>query len=104
MQVMELLANKITRACSSPKKACTTPSPLDMALAAPQYRADLPAVFRRGRVGRDSLDVFDAIQPQDPNLCKAFPAATTTCGPGPGRGIPAVMKVLAGKGLIHEDA
>ncbi|MFZ5812480.1 MAG: dihydroxy-acid dehydratase [Thermodesulfobacteriota bacterium] len=105
MQVMELLAKKITPRRIVTEKSVQNAIAMDMALGCSTNTVlHLPAVF--AEAGLDvSLDVFDAISRKTPNLCKLSPAGHHYLADlDQAGGIPAVMKVLAGKGLIHEDA
>ncbi len=105
MQVMELLAKKITPHMIVTEKSVHNAIAMDMALGCSTNTVlHLPAVF--AEAGLDvSLDVFDAISRKTPNLCKLSPAGHHYLADlDQAGGIPAVMKVLAGKGLIHEDA
>ncbi len=105
MQVMELLAKKITPRMIVTEKSVQNAIAMDMALGCSTNTVlHLPAVF--AEAGLDvSLDVFDEISRKTPNLCKLSPAGQHYLADlDQAGGIPAVMKVLAGKGLIHEDA
>ncbi|NMC50362.1 MAG: dihydroxy-acid dehydratase [Desulfovibrio sp.] len=105
MQVMELLAKKITPRMIVTEKSVQNAIAMDMALGCSTNTVlHLPAVF--AEAGLDvSLDVFDAISRKTPNLCKLSPAGHHYLADlDQAGGIPAVMKALAGKGLIHEDA
>ncbi|QLA14698.1 dihydroxy-acid dehydratase [Desulfolutivibrio sulfoxidireducens] len=105
MQIMELLAKKITPRMIVTEKSVRNAIAMDMALGCSTNTVlHLPAVFAEAGLDVD-LTVFDEISRKTPNLCKLSPAGTHYLSDlDQAGGIPAVMKTLAGKGLIHEDA
>ncbi|MFP4168140.1 MAG: dihydroxy-acid dehydratase [Desulfonatronovibrionaceae bacterium] len=104
MQVMELLRSGIKPSDIVTEKSVANAVAVDMALGCSTNTVlHLPAIFREAGLDVD-LDIFDQISRRTPNLCRLSPA-----GPhhledlDAAGGIPAVMRELAAKDLLHLD-
>uniref|UniRef100_I2PX77 Dihydroxy-acid dehydratase n=1 Tax=Desulfovibrio sp. U5L TaxID=596152 RepID=I2PX77_9BACT len=104
MRVMDLLAKNIRPRDIVTEKSIENAVTMDMALGCSTNTVlHLPAVFAEAGLPL-TLDIFDRISRNTPNLCKLSPAGhhylddLERAG-----GIPAVMSALAERGLIHLD-
>lgn len=104
MRVMDLLAKNIRPRDIVTEKSIANAVTMDMALGCSTNTVlHLPAVFAEAGLPL-TLDIFDAISRKTPNLCKLSPAGhhyledLEKAG-----GIPAVMTVLAERGLLNLD-
>jgi dihydroxy-acid dehydratase len=104
MRVMDLLAKNIRPRDIVTEKSIENAVTMDMALGCSTNTVlHLPAVFAEAGLPL-TLDIFDAVSRKTPNLCKLSPAGhhyledLERAG-----GIPAVMSVLAERGLLHLD-
>ncbi len=104
MRVMDLLAKNIRPRDIVTEKSLENAVTMDMALGCSTNTVlHLPAVFAEAGLPL-TLDIFDAVSRKTPNLCKLSPAGhhhledLDRAG-----GIPAVMSVLAERGLLHLD-
>jgi len=105
MQVMDLLAKKITPRMIVTEKSVHNAMAMDMALGCSTNTVlHLPAIFAEADLDVD-LTAFDAVSRKTPNLCKLSPAGHHYLSDlDQAGGIPAVMGALAKMGLINEDA
>ena len=101
MEVMRLLGGNITPRGIATREAFENAIRVDLAIGASTNTAlHLPAIAAEAGI-RLPLDLFDRLSRVTPNICKLSPASTTHIEDlDAAGGIPAVMGVLAGGGLL----
>ncbi len=104
MQVMDLYAKNITPRKIVNQKAVRNAVAVDMALGGSSNTVlHLPAIFAEAELPL-TLDIFDEVSRNTPNLCKLSPAGAHHIQDlHAAGGIPAVMKELLDAGLLHGD-
>lgn len=104
MRVMELLEKDLKPRDIVTAKAVQNAVAVDMALGCSTNTVlHLPAIFREADLPL-TLDIFDQVSRNTPNLCKLSPAGSHHIQDlHAAGGIPAVMATLAQHGCINED-